>query len=155
MSDKTVATDDDELLDDDHFSLPGEVAWTELVTPDVEASRGFYTELLGWTSSPFGEGMEYELFENDGESVAGMMKAQQPGMPAMWLPYVAVEDIAASLARAAELGAKVCFGPMPVPEVGQIAVLTDPQGATFGLMQPEDECEGCECAAGECDKTEP
>ena len=144
MSDDTETTDE-EMMDEESCSIPGEVAWTELVTPDVEGSRSFYSDLLGWTSEPFGEGMEYEIFENEGESVAGMMKAQQPGMPAMWLPYIAVEDLAATLAHAADLGAKICMGPMAVPEVGQIAVLTDPQGATFGLMQPEEEeCEECD-----------
>ncbi len=146
MSDNPVTEEDEEEFDDGYCSLPGEVAWSELVTPDVDASRSFYTELLGWTSTPFGEGTEYEVFDNEGESVAGMMKAKQPGMPAMWLPYVAVEDINASLEKAKELGAKLCFGPAPIPDVGQIAVLTDPQGATFGLMQPEEgECEDCEC----------
>jgi uncharacterized protein len=35
-----------------------------------------------------------------------------------------------------ELGASTLLEPMDVPEVGRVAVLRDPQGATFGIIKP-------------------
>jgi predicted enzyme related to lactoylglutathione lyase len=51
----------------------------------------------------------------------------------MWIAYVSVTDINASVAKLEQLGGKVCKGPFPVPTVGQIAIVQDPQGAMFGL----------------------
>jgi uncharacterized protein len=60
----------------------------------------------------------------------------RPGIPANWLNYVSVTDIDATVAKATRLGATVCMGPMEdIGEVGRIAVIKDPQGATFGLHQ--------------------
>ena len=117
--------------------LPGEIAWNELVTQDTKGSRNFYTDLLGWEAVPMTDDLEYEIFQADGENVAGLMKAKSAGMPAMWIPYIAVEDIAATLSDALKLKATKLMGPMTVPTVGQIAVLKDPQGAVVGLLQSE------------------
>jgi predicted enzyme related to lactoylglutathione lyase len=51
----------------------------------------------------------------------------------MWIAYVSVKDINASVAKLTSLGGKVCKGPFPIPTVGQIAIVQDPQGAVFGL----------------------
>jgi predicted enzyme related to lactoylglutathione lyase len=66
----------------------------------------------------------------------GLMKAPEPGMPAQWLPYVVVEDVEATVAKAVKLGGKVCKAGFDIPEVGRIAVLSDPEGAVFGLIKP-------------------
>jgi hypothetical protein len=72
---------------------------------------------------------------SDEMGLGGMMQAPQPGMPSFWLPYVVVEDVDASLKKAAGLGAKVCLPVMSIGEVGRIAVIQDPQGATIGLHE--------------------
>ena len=64
-----------------------------------------------------------------------MMQAMQPGTPTQWLPYVVVDNVDTSLARAVELGAKVVLPAIPVPQVGRIAVIIDPQGAAIGLHE--------------------
>ncbi len=115
---------------------PGHFCWNELVTADVAAAKTFYTRLLGWTTEPFGQGMEYTLLKRDNQGIGGLMKAPHAGMPAQWLPYVLVEDVDATVAQAAKLGGKVCNAPFDVPDVGRIAVLSDPQGATFGIIKP-------------------
>jgi predicted enzyme related to lactoylglutathione lyase len=49
--------------------------------------------------------------------------------------YFAVEDCDASVARATELGAKVCCPPTEIEHVGRFAALLDPQGAGFSVIQ--------------------
>jgi len=58
-------------------------------------------------------------------------------IPPHWQPYVAVDNVDGTVARARELGASVLVEPMDVPQVGRIAVLTDPQSATFGIITPQ------------------
>ena len=65
------------------------------------------------------------------------MAVPDAAIPPHWQPYVAVEDVDATTAKAKELGGSVLAEPMDVPTVGRIAVLRDPQGATFGIIKPQ------------------
>ena len=42
---------------------PGAFCWVELATPDAEASKNFYSELLGWTwtDMPMSDSMVYTM----------------------------------------------------------------------------------------------
>jgi len=117
----------------------GEVSWNELVTKDTKAAANFYGKLFGWQSAPFNApgGPPYTLFKIDPNSmgVGGMMQTQHPEQPSQWVPYVVVDDVDAALAKATRLGAKSCVPVTKIAEVGRIAVIQDPQGATLGLHE--------------------
>jgi predicted enzyme related to lactoylglutathione lyase len=61
-----------------------------------------------------------------------------PGTPNHWHVYFAIADADATAARATELGGSVLVPPFDTP-VGRIAVLRDPQGAVFSVLQPAGE----------------
>ena len=111
--------------------------WNELMTPDPEAAKRFYTQLLGWTSreSDIGEAGTYTIFAAGDKDVGGMMKTTKGEIPPHWLSYVAVEDVDAATKKAEQLGAKPCVPPTDIPNVGRFSVITDPTGATIGLYQ--------------------
>ena len=121
----------------------GEISWNELVTTNTKAASNFYSNLFGWKSEPFTPqgaptgGPPYTLFKLDPNSmgVGGMMQTQHPDMPAQWLPYVVVDNVDSALAKATKLGAKTCVPTMSIGEIGRIAVIQDPQGATIGLHE--------------------
>jgi hypothetical protein len=121
----------------------GEIGWNELITTNTNAATTFYGKLFGWQSSPFTpEGMPagappYNLFKLDPNTmgVGGMMQVPDPKMPPQWIPYVVVDDVDASLANATKLGAKTLVPAMSVGEIGRIAIIQDPQGATIGLHE--------------------
>jgi predicted enzyme related to lactoylglutathione lyase len=52
--------------------------------------------------------------------------------------YFAVEDADDTVARAAELGGTVSVEPFELFNVGRVAVLTDPEGASFSILQWSD-----------------
>jgi predicted enzyme related to lactoylglutathione lyase len=112
---------------------PGLLSWNDLLTPDVEASAAFYRELFAWTIEAI-EGAEgqYYSIANGGTTNGGMMPLPPGGHPA-WNLYFGVDDAAAAIARAGELGAQVMIGPMDVPG-GRFAVLRDPQNAVFSIV---------------------
>jgi predicted enzyme related to lactoylglutathione lyase len=116
---------------------PGTFCWIELATSDGPAARTFYTELFGWTVSetPLPDGMVYSIFQKDQRDAAAMYVANQEGVPSHWLSYVAVADVDASAAQATGLGATIVAGPMDVMDAGRMAVVRDPQGATFAIWQ--------------------
>jgi predicted enzyme related to lactoylglutathione lyase len=112
---------------------PGLLSWNELATPDLEASAGFYSELLGWKVTPF-EGMQFPYMTietRDGHGNGGM-RATMENEPPYWLVYFGSDDVGASLARANELGGTTMVGKTSIG-VGEIGVLQDPQGAMVAL----------------------
>lgn len=117
---------------------PGTFCWTELVTPDTSGATAFYRSVFGWgtkaNQSPSGTYYEWTL---DGDSVAGMMDKSDTtpdDVPPHWLSYFMVEDVDATVARAAELGGNTLVPGMDI-DLGRFAVLADPTGAAFGVMQ--------------------
>jgi hypothetical protein len=124
------------MSEDNKCAKTGEFAWNELVATDEAAQKKFYAGLFGWTPTPFGEGGTYTIFKQGDDMVGGMMKCPRPGLPSHWLPYVFVDDVDASAARAKKLGADIAVEPVDVPTVGRIAVIVDPQKAAIGLFKP-------------------
>jgi hypothetical protein len=53
-----------------------------------------------------------------------------------WVGYFESGGVDAAAAKARELGGDVRLGPLDIPGVGRVAVLRDPDGATFGLFDP-------------------
>ena len=116
---------------------PGKIGWNELVTSDPAGAIKFYTTLFGWETEKFpGTGNDYTLWKHDGQAFGGVMATPPNNAPTMWTNYVMVEDIDATVAKSTSLGGKTCMPPMDIPEVGRIAIIMDPQGATIGLHQP-------------------
>lgn len=120
---------------------PGAFAWDELLTTDVEAARGFYQSVFGWSAVdvPLGQAGSYTLFQTSGVDVAGLL-AMPPDATSRshWLPYVAVDDPDERAARAGRLGAETFVPTREVPGFGLFSVHADPDGACFALLQPED-----------------
>jgi predicted enzyme related to lactoylglutathione lyase len=63
------------------------------------------------------------------------MTKEMQGMPPHWLPYFQVDDADRTVARATELGGNVVVPLMDIPNVGRMATLADPQGATFAVIK--------------------
>ena len=114
----------------------GQPSWVDLGSPDVAASGTFYAELFGWRieEGPPETG-GYCNCTLGGRRVAGLGPQQAPG-PSYWSHYVNVDDAAAIVAKVRELGGQVLVEPMPVLDLGTMAVCADSIGAVFGVWQP-------------------
>lgn len=116
----------------------GAPCWLDLMTTDADATRRFYSELLGWEpleqSAEFGG---YFMWANQGVPVAGGVGAES-GQPASryWSVYLASDDAEKTAEIAASTGAQVIVPPTRVGDVGVMAVLIDPTGAQIGVWQP-------------------
>ncbi len=108
----------------------------ELHTKDLDMSKKFYSGMFDWKLEQL-PGMDYTII-NVGEGTGGgMMKNPMPGDSDNWLPYIMVDDVAASTKKATSLGATVAKGVTEVPDMGWFSVIIDPNGAAFGLWQPK------------------
>jgi predicted enzyme related to lactoylglutathione lyase len=106
----------------------------ELNTKDVDKSKNFYAGMFDWKMEEIPE-MDYTII-NVGEGTGGgIMKNPVPGGPDTWLPYILVDDVAASTKKAKSLGAVIAKDVTEVPDMGWFSVVIDPTGAAFGLWQ--------------------
>ena len=120
-------------------SLNGKFVWYELVTPDAAAARRFYGAVLGWEARDAQmPGMEYNLMSASGTDIAGMM-GQMDGMQAGWMGHISVDDLDSAFAKARAAGATPIVPITPIPGVGRFALLLDPEGAAFSLLDYADE----------------
>ena len=114
----------------------GAFVWHECLSTDVERSKSFYTQLLGWSIEVYKPGeMDYAMINANGSAHGGFMAAPE-GAPSHWLGHVRVDDVDASTEKATGLGGKVLWGPMDIPEVGRFCALADPLGAVFSIYKP-------------------
>ena len=136
---------------------PGTLNFNSLNTRDAEGAKRFYGSVFGWTTlelpggfemwtlSGYAEHLEREynsdirnLTEEAGgpagfeDVVASIVPIgdDQPDTPPHWGVTFAVDDADAVAEKASELGGKVIVPPMDAPWV-RMAVIADPQGATF------------------------
>lgn len=121
-------------------NIPNALVWNELVTREPEKSRAFYTQVFGWDTEvqdDNGSPVPYTNFKNKGRMAAGMMPMTEEwtGVPPHWSIYIAVEDAAATAARAQSLGGSIVTDAFEGGDVGTIAVLRDPQGAVFNVIR--------------------
>lgn len=117
----------------------GTRCWAERATRHPDATAAFYAAVFGWRPVEF-TGSHYIRFEHGDDAAGGMLHMDEtfpPDMPESWVVYFFSPDVAATCAKAAELGATILMPPTPIPRIGQFAVICDPQGAVFNLLQPD------------------
>ena len=71
--------------------------------------------------------------------IGGIFPAEGPqwaSVPEGWLSYIAVDDVDARVKKALALGAKLMRPIFDVPNIGRIAILTEPGGAGIGWITP-------------------
>lgn len=121
--------------------MPNPFVHVELQTRDLAQAKDFYSRLFDWKLEDMpatSEDTGYTLI-NVGEGTGGgMFTNPHPEVPSHWLAYVAVDDIAASTAKARELGAEVLQDVMAIGDYGWISVIRDPTGAVLGMWKPSD-----------------
>ena len=120
----------------------GQFIWYELMTPDVDAAKAFYDSVVGWNidaQSNFPNGYRM-IGRSDGKSAGGVLpltdEMQQHGARPTWLAYIHVADVDGAVRSIEQAGGKTFMPPFDIPNVGRVAMVADPQGAPFYVMQP-------------------
>jgi hypothetical protein len=111
------------------------------MTPDAEGSKAFYDAVVGWDiGEAAAEYSGYRMINADGGFAGGVLpltaEMQQHGARPIWLGYILVNDVDASLAKIEQAGGKALMPANDIPNVGRIAMVADPQGAPFYIMKP-------------------
>jgi len=112
-------------------------AWVDLASADAEASRDFYSKLLGWQVevNPDPQYGGYGLAKTGGLDAAGIGPKMDPNGPTAWNLYIGTDDIEALTGKVQAAGGTVAMPPFDVGDQGRMAVYQDPAGAFISAWQ--------------------
>lgn len=117
----------------------GAFAWAELNSRGFEKAKPFYKRVFGWGEkvSPMGEGQgDYTEFKLADESIGGAMEMNPmvpQEVPSYWMVYFGAVDVDKAHKKAVDLGGKEVLPPADFPG-GRFSIVSDPQGAAFGIL---------------------
>jgi hypothetical protein len=116
----------------------GMPCWVDVMVATQEQhhdKRAFLSALFDWTWQEGGaETGHYAFALSNGHPVLGLGITDDGNGAAT--TYFSTKDIEAAITRATELGASVIVPAMQVMDLGWMAILVDPVGASYGLWQP-------------------
>lgn len=113
---------------------PSRFVWHNLMSTDVEKSQQFYCSMFDWQINAIPIGPVVYRIIVAGPGAIGGMREEKNIPRSHWLPYVAVPDVDAAAAKAAQLHGKVCVPPTDIPATGRFAVVMDPCGAALAIF---------------------
>ena len=114
--------------------MPNPVVHWEIQSKDPEKVQEFYSKLFNWhvdSNNP----MNYGMVDTHSEEGINGGIGPSCGEPSRVIFYVQVEDLQAYLDKAESLGGKTVMPPTEIPDVVTIAIFSDPEGNTIGLVK--------------------
>jgi hypothetical protein len=126
----------------DVLAAPGEWIWSSLITSDPKTDASFYQALFGYEvfDLPADPGAQHLMLasENYARASANSLPGTGPDFHPHWLNYLRVEDAVKTAAKVVALGGRVLVAPRVDRHGGMVAIVADPAGAPFGLLEWQD-----------------
>jgi hypothetical protein len=123
----------------DALAAPGEWIWSSLASHDPGEEAAFYQAVFGYEAFdlPHEDGLEHVLLATDNYARASSnaLPAEAAKLRPHWLNFVRVGNTADAVAKAESLGGHVLVKPHQDRHGGEVAVVADPTGAPFGLLE--------------------
>ena len=115
------------------FNEHGSLTWEEAAVEDLPAAQAFYSRVFGYRFDEIPEMGGYATFAT-GERPLGGIGPVQPGLPTGWSVCFAVDSTDEAVAAVQAHGGSVLH-PAEDTEFGRFAVVADPWGASFSVME--------------------
>jgi predicted enzyme related to lactoylglutathione lyase len=112
--------------------MPHPVIHAEIRSEDPDATRSFFGQLFGWQVASEGGLPGYTFMDTGVEGGPAVAISPRQGADDEVLFFVAVEDVAATLSRAQELGGTIVQPAQQAPGVS-FGVLADSAGHRVGV----------------------
>jgi uncharacterized protein len=124
-----------------HFEIPAK---------NVVKLKKFYEDLFAWKFTKFSPGSElenqFEYWNIETVPVGEKGQPLRPGVNGGMYPlqkpenkqtnYISVESADKYIEKAKQLGGKIISPKMEIPNIGWWALIEDPEGNVFGVLEP-------------------
>jgi predicted enzyme related to lactoylglutathione lyase len=120
---------------EDYLAGNDQWLWAELWAADAAKMAEFYKGIGPYEvrdGAAKGEGASFRLWSG-GYARAGIL-TKSGNVPTTWLPYVRVKNVADTVARASEAGARIYLQPTQMHGTS-VAVIIDPTGAPLAVAE--------------------
>lgn len=111
----------------------------EITAENIERAVAFYEQAFGWRIEKWSGPFDYWMIMTGPEDQPGidggvfLRTKEPPGA----VNTIGVESIDEALEKIVAHGGKIVNEKMPLPGVGLLAYVEDPEGNSFGILQPE------------------
>jgi hypothetical protein len=126
------------MLERDGY-IPGVPCWVDTSQPEPAAAATFYSGVFGWECEdvmPPDSPGKYLMARLHGGDVAAIASQPEGGPPmATWNTYIWVDSADETAAKVWAAGGRVLTEPFDVSDAGRMAVLADPEGASFCIWE--------------------
>ena len=123
----------------DVLAAPGEWIWSSLMTTEPDTAAEFYQTLFDYEvfDFPADKPARHLMLASDSyaRASANRLPVSRPDARPHWLNYVRVDDAVKMTEKVVSLGGRVLVEPRVDRHGGRIALVADPQGAVFGLLE--------------------
>ena len=108
----------------------------QILAKDPDRVAQFYAALFGWAVDA-NNALGYRMLNTGSErGINGGIWPSPPEGHAMVSLYIEVDDVAAYVNTAGDLGGSVIIPPQKLPDGDEMAVIVDPEGIPVGLFKP-------------------
>jgi uncharacterized protein len=126
----------------DVLAVHGDWIWSSLLAQNADKDAAFYQAVFGYDvfELPSDDGLDHLVLSTDDYARASVnaIPTESPRRYSHWLNFVRVANATDAAAKAVALGGRVLVEPHPDRHGGNVAVVADPAGAPFGLMEWSD-----------------
>jgi predicted enzyme related to lactoylglutathione lyase len=123
----------------DFLAASGEWIWSSLLSKDPGAEAAFYQQIFAYDVFDVAsdDGLEHVILSSDefARASANALPVDSMRRRAHWLNFVRVDNTTDMAAKVVSLGGRVLVEPHADRHGGMVAVVADPAGAPFGLME--------------------
>jgi len=123
----------------DYLPATGDWIWSSLHAKDAGTEAAFYQNLFGYDvfDQPSDDGLEHLILSTDdyARASANDLEKGSARRHSHWLNFLRVENAAETAAKVVAMGGRVLVQPRVDRHGGMLAVVADPAGAPFGLME--------------------
>ena len=116
--------------------LSGSWVWQEVWTDSIDGSQVFYQGLADYTALQRSvKGNEYRYLTANDQPAFGLVKKPNKEVASMWVNYIKVDDVDATLDKVKQFGGDVLMAPNESIRDGSVAIVRDPSGAGFVIQE--------------------
>lgn len=118
----------------DHDIQVGEFLWVDLYASDLQREAAFYQQLADYEIVDDEKNDQRKFLRSADKFRAGIVPRPEQANRSGWLPYIKVNDVAATLQKVAAAGGQIMVEPDKSLLDGNLAVISDPEGGIVGIV---------------------